>query len=136
MAGAATIPLRTGGFPMIVLGSGGRAGQCSGPRMTTVLETIDGGTRYLEKRGIEDARRNMQMLVARQLGCTRMDLYLQFDRPLQDETLAPLRELLKKRGEGVPLQHLLGTVGFHRHEFNNSRSGASVSSWSGRSNWR
>ncbi len=85
--------------------------------MSTVLETIDGGTRYLEKRGIEDARRNMQMLVARQLGCTRMDLYLQFDRPLEDADLAPLREVLKKRGEGIPLQHLLGTVWFHQHEF-------------------
>lgn len=85
--------------------------------MTTVLETIDGGTRYLEKRGIEDARRNMQMLVARQLGCTRMDLYLQFDRPLEESDLAPLREVLKKRGEGVPLQHLIGTVWFHKHEF-------------------
>lgn len=85
--------------------------------MTTVLETIDGGTRYLEKRGIEDARRNMQMLVAHQLGCTRMDLYLQFDRPMEEATLAPLRELLRKRGEGIPLQHLLGTVWFHKYEF-------------------
>lgn len=85
--------------------------------MTTVLETIDGGTRYLEKRGIEDARRNMQMLVAHQLGCTRMDLYLQFDRPMEETALAPLRELLKKRGEGIPLQHLLGSVWFHKYEF-------------------
>lgn len=86
-------------------------------RMSTVLETINGGTSYLEKRGIEDARRNMQMLVAGQLGCTRMDLYLQFDRPLDEAILAPLREALKKRGEGIPLQHLLGTVGFHHREF-------------------
>ncbi len=85
--------------------------------MTTVLETIDGGTRYLEKRGIDDARRNMQMLIARQLGCTRMDLYLQFDRPMDESDLSPLREALKKRGEGVPLQHLLGSVWFHQHEF-------------------
>jgi release factor glutamine methyltransferase len=85
--------------------------------MSTVLETIDGGTRYLEKRGIEDARRNMQMLVAHQLGCTRMDLYLQFDRPLEESDLSPLREALKKRGEGIPIQHLLGTVWFHKHEF-------------------
>ena len=85
--------------------------------MSTVLETLDGGTRYLEKRGIDDARRNMQMLVARQLGCTRMDLYLQFDRPMQESDLSPLREALKKRGEGIPLQHLLGTVFFHKHEF-------------------
>lgn len=85
--------------------------------MSTVLETIDGGARYLEKRGIEDARRNMQMLVAHQLGCTRMDLYLQFDRPMDEKDLGPLRESLKKRGEGVPLQHLLGNVYFHNREF-------------------
>lgn len=85
--------------------------------MSTVLETIEGGTRYLEKRGIEDARRNMQHLVAHQLGCTRMALYLQFDRPLVEDELAPLRDLLKKRGEGVPLQHLLGNVPFHRRDF-------------------
>jgi release factor glutamine methyltransferase len=85
--------------------------------MSTVLETIDGGTRYLEKRGIEDARRNMQMLVAQQLGCTRMDLYLQFDRMIEEEDLSPLREILKKRGEGIPLQHLLGRVWFHKLEF-------------------
>lgn len=85
--------------------------------MSTVLETIDGGTRYLEKRGIDDARRNMQMLVAGQLGCTRMDLYLQFDRPIAEDDLIPLRETLKKRGEGIPIQHLLGKVWFHKHEF-------------------
>ena len=85
--------------------------------MSTLLETIDGGTRYLEKRGIEDARRNMQMLVAHQLKCTRMELYLKFDRPMEEFELVPLRESLKQRGEGVPLQHLLGTVWFHQYEF-------------------
>lgn len=85
--------------------------------MTTVLEILDGGTRYLEKRGIEDARRNMQMLVAHQLQCTRMELYLRFDQPISESDLVPLRDALKKRGEGVPLQHLLGTVWFHQNEF-------------------
>lgn len=85
--------------------------------MTTVLETLDKGTAYLTKKGIEDARRNMQMLVAHQLSCTRMDLYLRFDQPLEESDLAPLRELLKRRGEGVPLQHLLGIVQFQRRDF-------------------
>ncbi|WP_035605857.1 peptide chain release factor N(5)-glutamine methyltransferase [Haloferula sp. BvORR071] len=85
--------------------------------MTTVLETLDKGTSYLTKKGIEDARRNMQMLVAHQLACTRMDLYLRFDQPLEESDLAPLRELLKKRGEGVPIQHLVGLVTFHRRDF-------------------
>ena len=81
--------------------------------MKSVLETINGGASYLEKRGIEDARRNMEHLLAKVLECSRMQLYTQFDRPLEEITLAPLRETLKKRGEGIPLQHLLGEVSFH-----------------------
>lgn len=85
--------------------------------MTTVLEVLDGGTRYLDQRGVEDARRNMQLLLARLLGCSRMDLYMQFDRPLEEASLAPLRDMLRKRGQGVPLQHLLGEVSFHNRMF-------------------
>ena len=85
--------------------------------MTTVLDAIDKGTAYLEKRGIDDARRNMQLLVTHLLGCSRVELYMQFDRPMTDDELAPLREQLKRRSEGEPLQHLLGTVEFFRREF-------------------
>jgi release factor glutamine methyltransferase len=85
--------------------------------MKSVLETIHGGAGYLEKRGIEDARRNMEHLLAKVLECSRMQLYTQFDRPLEEATLAPLREILKKRGEGIPLQHLLGEVSFHGRDF-------------------
>jgi release factor glutamine methyltransferase len=85
--------------------------------MKSVLETINGGVGYLEKRGIAEARRNMEHLLAKFLQCTRMQLYTQFDRPLEEATLAPLREALKKRGEGIPLQHLLGEVHFHGCDF-------------------
>lgn len=85
--------------------------------MKSVLETINGGAEYLHKRGVEDARRNMEHLLAHRLGCTRMQLYTQFDRPLEEEILVPLREVLKKRGEGIPLQHLLGSIGFHGRDF-------------------
>lgn len=85
--------------------------------MKTVLDCIESGTRYLEDRGVEDARRNMQLLMAHQLGCSRTELYMCFDRPMAEDDLAPLRALLKKRGQGAPLQHLLGTVEFAGREF-------------------
>lgn len=91
--------------------------------MTTVLDILDKGTAYLEKRGIDEARRNMQMLVAHQLGCTRVELYVRFDQPIDDKDLEPLRIALKKRGEGIPIQHLLGTVYFRNHEFKTDARG-------------
>jgi release factor glutamine methyltransferase len=42
---------------------------------------------------------------------------LRFDQPMEESDLVPLREMLKKRGEGVPIQHLVGSVFFHRREF-------------------
>ena len=85
--------------------------------MKTVLETLQGGTEYLEKRGVPDARLNMQLMLADQLGCTKLDLYLQFDRPLGEPELGPLREMLRRRGLREPLQHLLGKVEFAGREF-------------------
>ena len=85
--------------------------------MKTILETLDGGTQWLEKKGIQDARRNMQLLICHQLDCSKIQLYTRFDETLNEQDLIPLREKLKLRGEGTPLQHLLGTVEFYRKEF-------------------
>ena len=86
-------------------------------RMNSVLETIKGGATNLEKRGVEEARLNMEHLLAKELTCTRMQLYTQFDRPLEEVILGPLRAALRKRGEGIPLQHLLGEVHFLGRDF-------------------
>lgn len=85
--------------------------------MKTIQEILSSGTAYLESRGIEGARHSMQCLLVHVLGCSKTWLYLHHDDPLKEEQLAPLRDLLRERGKGVPLQHLLGTTEFYRREF-------------------
>ncbi|MCB1235274.1 MAG: peptide chain release factor N(5)-glutamine methyltransferase [Verrucomicrobiae bacterium] len=85
--------------------------------MPTVLDTLQKGTDYLARHGVDEARLNMQQLLAHVLKCDRMALYLDFDRGLDDTVLEKLRDFTRRRARGEPLQHLLGTVEFCGREF-------------------
>ncbi len=81
--------------------------------MQSVLDILGKTTGYFEKAGVPQARLDAEHLLAHVLGCKRLGLYLQFERPLTDAELDALRPLVRRRARREPLQHILGTVDFH-----------------------
>jgi len=77
-----------------------------------VIETVRMAEGYLEKRGVESPRLSAELLLAKVLGCNRLDLYLRFDETLGEDALAGYRRFLRRRAEHYPLQYLLGSVEF------------------------
>lgn len=80
--------------------------------MLTVLEIIKRTTEFFEKRGVESARLNAELLIGHALALKRMQLYLQFERPLAEAELEKIRPLVKRRGNREPLQYIIGETEF------------------------
>jgi release factor glutamine methyltransferase len=87
----------------------------------TVLEAIQKSTDFLGKKGVESPRLNAESLLAHLLKMPRMKLYLNFDRALTAPETDALRELVKRRGQREPLQHITGSTNFCGHEISVSR---------------
>jgi len=72
---------------------------------------------FLEKKGVESARREAELLVAHALGLDRLRLFLALDRPLERSEVARGRELVTRRGRREPAAYLTGTREFYGRSF-------------------
>jgi len=78
----------------------------------TVLEAIQRSTEFLARKGVDSPRLQTELLLAHLLQRPRMQLYLNFERALTPPEVESFRELVKRRGQREPLQHILGTTSF------------------------
>ncbi len=68
-------------------------------------------------RGIESARLDAELLLAKALDLPRMNLYLDLDRPLAPEERSAARDLVQRRRTREPVAYILGERAFYKHTF-------------------
>jgi release factor glutamine methyltransferase len=83
----------------------------------TLIDVLRLSTTYLGDHGSTSARLDSELLCAHALGLRRIDLYLQFDRPLDETELTSIRELIRRRGKGEPVAYITGTREFYGRPF-------------------
>ena len=95
------------------------------PEQWTIQRTLEWCRGYLEKHDDENPRLSAEWLLSAATGLSRLNLYVNFDKPLSMEERAILRESLKRRGQGEPLQYITGESGF-RHIVVRTASGVLI----------
>jgi len=84
----------------------------------TVLGLLKWTTDHFASKGIESARLDAECLLAHALGTQRLQLYVEFDKPVSEAERARFRDLVKRRAtDRVPVAHLLGTKEFWSLDF-------------------
>ena len=80
----------------------------------TLKAALDWTVGYLDRKGDENPRLSAEWLLCEACGLRRVELYVNFERPLSMEERDVLRGYVARRGQGEPLQYITGEVAF-RH---------------------
>ncbi len=74
----------------------------------TIIQLLNETQKYFEKKGIETARLDAEILLAFSLKKERINLYIDFESPVNDKELSGFRELVKRRAKREPVAYITG----------------------------
>jgi release factor glutamine methyltransferase len=80
--------------------------------MKTVGDVLTLSAEFLKERKVEKPRLVAEELLSHILKLPRIELYMQFERPLQEDELEKYRDYIKRRAKGEPWQYIVGEVDF------------------------
>ena len=80
--------------------------------MITLVDVLKKTEAYFKQRGIPSPRLDAELIIGHCLGLTRVNLYMNFDRPLSEDELKQIRPLVRRRGSREPVAWITGTKGF------------------------
>ncbi len=73
--------------------------------------------KFLGERGADSPRLDAEILLAHARGCRRIELYTAFDETPNETVRATFRDLVRRRGEGLPVAYLVGRREFYSLDF-------------------
>lgn len=82
------------------------------PEAWTILKLLQWTTAYFTSHHIEQPRAAAEILLAHSLGVGRVDLYIQYDRPVEPRELGVFKELIQRRLQREPVAYIVGEKGF------------------------
>jgi release factor glutamine methyltransferase len=88
------------------------ASQTTQAKQWTVLELITWSANHLQEKKIDEPRLTVELMLAHALSMKRIQLYVNFDKPLKPEELAAFKSLFKRRLSREPVQYILGETEF------------------------
>jgi release factor glutamine methyltransferase len=83
----------------------------------TIQKLLNWTTEYLTQKGVDSPRLSAELLLSSVLGLKRIELYTQYNRVVEEEHLAKLRELVRRAGQQEPIAYLVGRTEFYSIEF-------------------
>ncbi|QDT16330.1 peptide chain release factor N(5)-glutamine methyltransferase [Alienimonas californiensis] len=89
----------------------------SGEKVWTVKAILESSAGFLKKKGSDSPRLEAEILLAKVLGCERIQLYVKFAQPLTDDERAAMRDLVKRRANAEPVAYLVGYREFFSKRF-------------------
>jgi len=83
----------------------------------TIASLLKWTTGFLESKGIDSPRLDAELLLAEALGCSRVELYMEYNREPDERSRDRFRDLVRRRASREPVQYILGRAEFYALEF-------------------
>ncbi|GIL17250.1 MAG: release factor glutamine methyltransferase [Oligoflexia bacterium] len=80
-------------------------------------EVLDKTIKFFKDKGIETARLDAELLFAKALSLSRIDLYLKYDQPVSENELNICRDYVRRRAQGEPVAYITNSRGFFGYDF-------------------
>jgi release factor glutamine methyltransferase len=88
-----------------------------GTKEWCVIELLKTTAEFFSAKSVSEPRQSAELLLGHVLGQSRLELYLNHNRPVFSDELERFRSLCRRRLEGCPVQYLVGEQYFYGMRF-------------------